>query len=135
MVLGLSSLRRRLTKTIPDNVRLATAEAMERQAARLVAEMKRLAPVDQGELRDSIGWTWGDSPAGATVIAQAFGREYETMRITIYAGGGGADHARFQEFGTVNMPPNPFFYVSWRKMKRGIKSSITRARKKAIRAS
>lgn len=135
MVVGLDRFTRRMTKTIPDSVRRATAEAMERQAERLVGEMRRLVPVDEGTLRDSIGWTWGQAPAGTIALGTVGGRSYSTMRITIFAGGGDAFHARFQEFGTIKMKPTPFFFVSWRKLRRGIRSSITRAQKKAIRAS
>lgn len=135
MVQGLGRLKRRLTKRIPDAVRRATADEMENFANRLVAEMKRLVPVDDGDLRDSINWTWGEAPAGTLVVASVGATEYNTLRITVYAGGGDAFYAFFQEFGTINMPPTPFFFVSWRKLRRGGKSRITRQMKKAIRSS
>lgn len=64
---------------------------MEEGAAEIVAEMKRLAPVQSGALRDSIGWTWGDVPAGSFTIADVrsgknAGEQYATLRIRIYAG-------------------------------------------------
>lgn len=134
MVIGLPALKRKLTKTIPNRVELAAREALEQNATELVAEMKRLSPKLTGDLKDSINWTWGDAPAGAMVIGKVFGNEYKTMRITVYAGGGGEFYARFQEFGTVNMPPTPFFFPSYRKLKRRMKGRVTRKINKAIRA-
>ena len=132
MVIGLRRLNRRLTRTIPDNVRKAARAALEENATAIVAEMKRLVPVDQGDLRDSIGWTWGAAPKGTITAASATSGEDV---LTIYAGGGDAFHAIFQEFGTVNMPPTPFFFPAYRSKKRGAKSRITRRIRKAIRES
>ena len=67
----------------------------------IVAEMKRLAPVESGKLRDSINWTWGDVPAGSFTIADIrsgknAGEQYATLRIKIYAGSREAYYARWQ---------------------------------------
>lgn len=134
MVRGMPALRRRLTITIPEKVKRAAAAALEENARELVAEMKRLVPVDEGDLKDSINWTWGDAPAGTMVLGSVGRQDYATMRITIYAGGGDAFYAFFQEFGTVNMPPNPFFFTSYRKLKRKMKGRVTRKINKTIRA-
>ena len=138
MVQGLKSLKRKLTVTIPSRVQKRTQEAMEKGATELVAMMKSLAPVDDGDLRDSIGWTWGEAPAGSFTLGTVGGRDYETMRITIYAGGKNSRGndvfwARWQEFGTVNHPPSPFFFVSWRTLRRRVKSRVTREIKKGIK--
>lgn len=132
MVQGMARLRRRLTKTIPDKVREAAKEALEESATELVAEIKRLVPVDQGTLRDSIGWTWGDVPDGAMALGTV--ASSDSVRVTVYAGGGDAFYAWFQEFGTVKMSPQPFFFPSYRKLKRKIKGRTTRKINKAIRA-
>ena len=122
MVEGLDKLKRKMTVTIPKKVQEATRQAMEKGAEETVQMMKRLVPVETGMLRDSIGWTWGDAPAGSFTIGTVGGREYGTLRITIYAGNErtkvGARNqfqlARLQEFGTQAMAANPFFYPSWR---------------------
>ena len=113
-------LRARLAK-IPDIAREAAASAMEECAAEIVAEMKMLAPVDSGDLRDSIGWTWGDIPAGSFMIDEIrsgknAGQQYATLRIKIYAGAGEGFYARFHEFGTKDgkTPARPFFYPTWK---------------------
>lgn len=112
---------------------------MEEGAAEIVAEMKRLAPVQSGALRDSIGWTWGDVPAGSFTIADVrsgknAGEQYATLRIKIYAGSKEAFYARWQEFGTKEHPAQPFFYVIWRKERAKFRRRIRAAVRAAIRA-
>ena len=113
-------LRERLSK-IPDIVREAAASAMEECAAEIVAEMKMLVPVDSGDLRDSIGWTWGDIPAGSFMIDEIrsgknAGQQYATLRIKIYAGSREAFYARFIEFGTkTGVRAQPFFFAAYKK--------------------
>lgn len=143
MVQGLKSLNRKLTQTIPDRVRKRTQAAMEKGAAELVAMMKALVPKDEGDLANSIGWTWGQAPAGAMVLGTVAGNAYSTMRITIYAGNEKTivtnsrdvefQNAFLQEFGTQDMPPSPYFYVSWRTLRRRVKGRITREMKKGIK--
>lgn len=135
MVQGLDALNRRWG-AIPGKVRAAAREALEEVAEDLVRQMRAAARKRTGDLAKSIGWTWGDAPEGTMTIGTVAGSgsDYATMRITIYAGGGDAFYARFQEFGTVKMAANPFFYPVWRARKRGAKSKITRAINKAIRS-
>jgi len=76
-----------------------------------------------------------EAPAGSLTIGTVGGREFGTMRITIFAGGGDAFYARFQEFGTVDMTANPFFFPVWRAHRRRARTRISRAISKAIRES
>ncbi|MBF9042955.1 HK97 gp10 family phage protein [Rhodobacterales bacterium HKCCE4037] len=133
-VQGLAEFERRFA-AIPVRVREAVRDAMEKGAIDCVAEMRRAAPFKDGDLRASINWSWGEAPAGAMVIGKVAGNEYGSMRITIFAGGGDAFYARFQEFGTTDMRANPFFYPVWRVWRRRIRARITRAMRKAIRES
>ena len=135
---GLSRLRRKFKHTIPDTVRKLTRDAMKKGAVEIVAQMKAFAPVDGGALRDSIGWTWGDAPKGALTLARS--RSVRGDVITIYAGtrdkGLGdmdAFYARWIEFGTQKMMPRPFFYVSYRLLRRRVKSRVTRAVTKGVK--
>ena len=130
-------LQARLAK-VPDIARAAAAKAMEEGAAEIVAEMKRLAPVESGKLRDSINWTWGDVPAGSFTIADIrsgknSGEQYATLRIKIYAGSREAYYARWQEFGTKNHPAQPFFFVSWKAQRAKFRKRIRDAVKTAIK--
>ena len=133
MVEGVAQFRRKLTVTLPKRVEAATRAAMEKGAEELVAMMKRLAPIDSGDLQMSISWTWGEAPEGAAVIAES-APDSRGLKITVYAGSREAFYARWQEFGTKDMPANPFFFPSWRALRKRIRSRIMRDMKKAIRA-
>jgi len=133
MVDGLDRFNRRW-KAIPKNARTNVRAAMEDQANDIVEEMWSRAPMGETlRLGASIGWTWGDAPAGSMVIGKVGRSEYGAMRITIYAGGGDAFYAKFHEFGTVNMPASPFFFPVWRARRRRARSAISRAVSKSIK--
>lgn len=133
MVKGLNELNRKLKVIMPARVKKAARIAMEKGAEDVVAMMKRLAPVDSGDLQMSISWTWGKPPKGAVVVAQSEPDE-DGMGITIFAGSKAAYYARWVEFGTVAQRAHPFFFVSWRTKRKSIRSRITREMKKAIEA-
>jgi len=72
------------------------------------------------------------------------GRPYETLRVTVFAGnteatrrsnptGPAFDVALIKEFGTTKAPASPFFYTSYRGLRKKIKANNTRAITKAIR--
>lgn len=84
-------------RAIPQAVKKAVRPAMERAAQDIVDIAKTLVAVDQGALRDSIGWTWDAAPAGSMVLASSTAGE---LTITIYAGNDEAFYARFVEYGT-----------------------------------
>lgn len=132
MVEGLDRLRRKLTRTIPQNVQRRTREAMAASAREITNMMEALAPQDTGRLAGSIGWTWGDAPKGSLVLARS-PKTDDGMRITIYAGDRDAFYARFVEFGTVNVRPHPFFYPSWRANRIRARRRINTAMRRAIR--
>lgn len=133
----------RLPAVAQDRIRLA----MERQADNITDMMKRLVPVDDGKLRDSIGWTWGKAPKGAIVVASVKASAADSMTITIYAGDSEAYYARWVEFGTARhenggmfhgtehpgAAAQPFFYVSWRANKRRAVRAVRRATRQAIK--
>lgn len=120
---------------------------MEAKADEIVAMMKSLVPVDDGVLRDSIGWTWGKAPKGALVIASVQSTGEDGMTITIYAGNSEAYYARWVEFGTARhvnggkfagsqhpgTTAQPFFYVSWRANKRRTVRAIRKATRDAAK--
>lgn len=139
MVTGAAELHAKLEQ-IPNAIRDEVVKVMEASAAQLVAEMKALVPVETGALRNSIGWTWGDAPKGSLKIGSFKGAAYGKLKITIFAGSrqeaqDGSDpfYAAFQEFGTVKMPANPFFFPVFRANKSRIKGNITRAVNRAFK--
>lgn len=120
---------------------------MEACAQEIVDAMKAAAPVLKrvdsrrtvGALRDSIGWTWGDVPAGSFTIADIRsgknkGDQYAALRIKIYAGNRDAFYARFMEFGTATgIRAQPFFFPTWKEKKAEFRKRIRDAVKAAIR--
>jgi len=134
-VQGLDAFNRRF-KAIPRKVREAMRYALEREAHDIVEDMFNLAPQgDTLRLAGSIGWTWGDAPAGTITVGHVGGREYGTLRITIFAGGDDAFYARFHEFGTRFMTANPFFFPVWRARRKRTRNRLKRALNKAIKES
>lgn len=130
-------LRARLAK-IPDIAREAAAAAMEEGAQEIVDAMKMAAPVDSGDLRDSIGWTWGEVPAGSFVVDEIRsgknkGDQYATLRIKIYAGNREAFYARFQEFGTRSQPAQSFFFPTWKAKRAEFRRRIRERVRKRIK--
>jgi HK97 gp10 family phage protein len=133
-------LRARLAK-IPDIAREAAVEAMEEGAQEIVDAMKMAAPIESGDLRASIGWTWGEVPAGSFMIDEIRsgknkGDQYATLRIKIYAGNKDAFYARFIEFGTRSQPAQSFFFPTWKrdraKFRRRIRDRIRKRIKEAF---
>lgn len=140
-VSGLDRLNRKL-RMLPEIAEKRIRAAMESAAEDIVMMMKRLAPVDDGDLQMSISWTWGDAPKGAmTVATVARQRRGGGPRITIFAGNREAFYARWVEFGTAphinggrfagtrnpGTKAQPFFYVSFRANRRKAKAAVSRA--------
>ncbi len=131
-ILGLARLERKL-KRMPALAKDEMRAEMGKVADDVVAMMKRLAPEDTGALRDSIGWTWGKAPKGAGIVAAVASKLGGDLTITIYAGSTEAYYARWQEFGTQDMPAHPYFFISWRASQKDAKRRVRRATRKAAR--
>ncbi len=135
---GVRGLQKKLAR-MPEAIKEEMRKAMAQGADEVVALAKSLVPVDQGDLRDSIGWTWGDPPKGSIILgnikrsAKAQARKDAGLLITIYAGNDQAYYARWVEFGTVHMTARPYFYPSYRAVRKRVKSRVTRATNKAIK--
>jgi HK97 gp10 family phage protein len=145
---GRESLLRKL-KAIQGKPRKAMRQALETGAGQVVATAKNFVPVADGDLRDSIGYTFGNyAPDNANVRGvSAGGGGDPDLSVTIHAGNAKAFYAAFVEFGTSphdagglfkgaehpGTTAQPFFYPAYRANKRSVKSRITRAMKKAIK--
>ena len=145
MVKGLAEHRRRFRRVMPA-VRKELVRVLEREAGKIVREMKSIAPTLQkpdkrrriGALRGSIGWTWGDAPAGSIAILQSpRGGQYGKIFITIYAGSRGTEedafYAHFLEFGTVKMAAQPYFFPVFRANRARVRGNLTRAVNRGMR--
>jgi HK97 gp10 family phage protein len=145
-ILNLARLDRKL-KRLPTVAKAEIKSAMEAAASEIVAMMKSLVPVDDGALRDSIGWTWGKAPKGSLAVAAVKSGMAGDLTLTIYAGNAEAYYARWVEFGTKRhenagkfagtqhpgTTARPFFYVSWRANKRSSKRLIRKGMRDAAR--
>ncbi|MDH0367977.1 HK97-gp10 family putative phage morphogenesis protein [Brucella anthropi] len=126
-VIGLPKLRKKLEAFVSVG-KEEIKKAMETSADEIVAMAKRLVPVDKGDLKDSIGWTWGKAPKGSMSLGKVQTDAVESgFTITIYAGNSEAYYSRWVEFGTQKMRDQPYFYPAYRAMRKSAKSRVTRA--------
>lgn len=132
-VSGVDDMKKRL-RAMPTAVRASGRAAMEKGAEEIVAMAKRLCPVDQGDLRDSIGWTWSDAPKGSLVLAQSTPTIAGNDRIVVYAGNNRAFYAAFVEFGTVKMARRSFFFPAYRSLKKKTLGRIQRSTRAALKS-
>lgn len=106
---------------IPPAVRKRINQANEKSAEELAAMMRRLVPKDERDLERSITYYELTGEAGGGV----------TWRVA--AGDEEAYYARFVEFGNGTVPARPYFYASWRGLRRLIKNRQLRAFRQAIK--
>lgn len=130
---GWDRIKRRLEK-IPKAVREQTQPAITSAAQDVADVMKRLAPVDDGELRDSIVVTPGgqntpphSQPGGATAVPE--------NAAMITAGNSKVRYAHLVEFGTLAARAQPYFFVGHRMASKKAAAKIKRAMSKAIRGT
>lgn len=140
---GLPQLKAKLIK-LKEQTAEQMKPAMAQAAQSVVDMMQRQVPVDKGDLRDSIGWTFGDKPK----YAQAISRQTSGgLTITIFAGNTKVRYAHLVEFGTAphaqggmfegtehpGTNAQPFFWPSWRAKKRDVRRILRAAIKEAVR--
>lgn len=135
MVKNLKRLNDKLTRRIPEAVRRAAQEGVEKGAEKITNTARTFAPYRTGDLRRSIGYTMDESelPEGSLSLTRRGKKDPEDVVATIYAGSRQAFYARWVEFGTVKWSGHPFFFPAYRLEKRGAKGGITRAYRKAIK--
>lgn len=146
-ILGLARLEQKI-KALPSIAIEKIKAAMEASADHIVRMAKSLVPVDDGDLMNSIGWTWGAPPRGALTLGKLTGSELgKGLTITIYAGNDVAFYARWVEFGTAphingglfagtehpGTTAQPFFFVSYRATRKKTKRDIRKAVRDAAR--
>jgi HK97 gp10 family phage protein len=125
---GLADFKRRL-KALPDAAKRAAAVALDTSANELVAAQRTLAPREDGTLQASIEW---HQTAELTRTITAGG---ETTTRPVKGGDYEYDYALGQEFGTQEMPANPFFWPAYRLTKKRIRNRIKRAISKGVKDS
>lgn len=129
---GIGKLQRRLA-AIPKDVREAVQPSLKRQANQMAKTMRAFAPVDSGDLRDSIEVTPGgqqtpaySQPGGSLTVPE--------NAVAITVGNKDMRYGHLVEYGTTKAHAQPFFWPAVRlhnkKARKAIKSAIGRAVKK-----
>ena len=124
-------LKRRLD-AIPRAVKAAVVPALITAGRDLSVTMRLLAPVDSGDLRNSIHITApGETtppysqPGGSTTAGD--------NQVLITAGDSDVRYAHLVEHGTADAPAQPFFWPAYRLQKKKLSNRIKRAIRKAVR--
>lgn len=142
---GMRKLNRKLTMLIPRAARQAGVRATRQGAKELVAMQKRSAPVDDGDLRESITYT---EPYGTTppYSQPGGGRRARAEEFIVTAGNTDVRYPHLVEFGTAphtaggflegaqhpGTAAQPFFWPSYRALKGRIARRTNKAIKEAI---
>jgi HK97 gp10 family phage protein len=124
-------LRRRLA-AIPKSVKRTVEPALASAGRDLSARMQLLAPVDSGELRDSIAVTLpGQStppysqPGGSRVAGE--------LEVLVTVGNEEVRYPHLVEYGTADVAAQPFFWPAFRLSRKRLTSRIKRAIRKAVK--
>jgi len=82
-----------------------------RSLAPVLSAAKDFVPVDEGHLKDSLKITTRLSRRQRSINAREVAEGKASVQL--YAGASALPHAHLVEFGTVNMPPQPFLRPAW----------------------
>jgi len=128
---GIGRLRKRLA-AIPASIKKAVGPALLKSATETVDTMKRLAPEDEGDLKNSIAVTPGgqstppySQPGGSMVV--------EENAVAITVGNSDVRYGHLVEYGTGKARAQPFFWPAFRLTRKRNTNRIKRAIGKAVR--
>ena len=126
-------------------VKTANEAGQQRDADELVRVIAAAAPRKTGTLAKSVRKVEGVTKAGRAYVAVVAGGRTTTRKVRkgvsdadfakALANGGNQgefDYSRAVEFGAPGRPAEPFFYPTYRKLKRRLKARRSRVVKKAI---
>lgn len=119
-------------EAIPKEVREQVKPALAASGQELARTMRMLAPEDEGDLKRSIAVTMpGDT---TPAYSQPGGsRMAGPLEVLVTAGNQDARHSHLLEYGTTKMPAKPYFWASYRLLKRRMRRRIARAIAKAVK--
>jgi len=114
---GLAGIERALAQFTPRKRRDMARKALD-SAGQITARLARsLAPVDEGNLRESI------DVSGALTRRQA-GLHTKQAEVERFIGPGGHPQAHLREFGGDGAPPHPFMRPAWDATKHRVLDAI-----------
>ena len=116
---------------IPEAARKPIRAALDKGADEMVERMRYLAPEDDGVLKSSIRKT----PLNEMSIRVEAGGEATTVKVRKSEKGNAPDfdYALAQEYGTVDMRANPFFWPTVNTTKKRVRRRVDRAIGKAVK--
>lgn len=127
----IARLQRRL-EAIPEAVREQVRPALMVSGEDLAASMRRLAPVDEGDLQESITVTGPgeqtpaySQPGGAQIAGE--------LEVLVTAGNTDVRYPHLVEYGIAHAPAQPFFWPAFRLGLKKLASRVKRAISKAVR--
>jgi HK97 gp10 family phage protein len=129
MVTGIDKLQRRLVDELPKKMRAELEQAMVESADRIVTGARLRVPVETGAVRDSIrhGGVKEGKRGGLYIAVTAGDRSTQTDES-----GKTYQVARLLEFGTVDMPAQPYLLPSYRANRKQSQQRIRKAMRNAI---
>lgn len=134
---------------IPSAVRSAAKQALAQSADELTEAIRTAAPRGAtGELKKSVAQTWGGGKVRYSSLAGNVGEAGDPdLSVRISAGNSKVRYAHLVEFGTAThingglfagtehpgTRAQPFFYPTYRRMRKRARSRVSRAITKAIK--
>ena len=119
-------------RAIPKEVREAVKPALMKSGNELAGAMKALAPVDEGDLRDSIEVTGPgeqtppySQPGGSATVPE--------NAVAVTAGNSDVRYPHLVEYGTTKAPAQAFFWPAFRSNRKRSTNRIKRAISKAVK--
>lgn len=111
---------KRLARDLQKEVHDAAVAELNSQGATLVTQMISAAPEDKGNLTHSVRKIPGKSDTQIRIVAGGVLTTRPSVSSKPF------DYARADEFGTVHMAQKPFFFPTYRLMKKKMISSMKR---------
>ncbi|MBB05608.1 MAG: hypothetical protein CML03_08835 [Pseudooceanicola sp.] len=128
---GLQRFKNRM-RAIPKEVRKTVTPALLKSAEEIADTMRKLAPEDEGDLKDSIAVTGPlqttppySQPGGSMTVPE--------NQAVITVGNSEVRYPHLQEYGTSAHPAQPFFWPAFRISKKRAQNRIKRAISKAVK--
>lgn len=118
---------RKLTEELKAEVHALAAAELVTQATSLAELIESVAPEQEGTLKTTVHVVPGNKDTVVRIVAGG----PRTVRVGVSSKP--YDYARADEFGTVNMPPKPFFFPTYRLRKKKIVAAMKRKITAAIK--
>jgi hypothetical protein len=128
-------------KQLVPGIEDAVTAANRQSAEEMVAQARSLAPVKSGRLKDSIRMEAGPRPGsflvaagGAATTRQGNGRAYDYALGVEFGTGPHINQGMFAGSHNPGIRREPFFFPSFRLMRKRMRSRLSRTINKAVKA-